>query len=402
MGAALNSTDGRLESNLAADVHDASKASQVIAWFGPIRLPSPDMAQMVTDSIESLKPYQGGKPIEELARERGISDIIKLASNESALGPSPKALLAAVAALKNVHRYPDGAGFRLRSAIAEFHSVPLEEVLHGNGSNELLELVVRTFTTPSDHIVFGTPAFSMYPVIAAGHNVSFTAVRTGEDLVHNLQGMTQALLPSTKILILDNPNNPTGTYVADAALSAFLRRIPEHVIVVMDEAYFEFADAVDYPNGLKLRHLHENMIVLRTFSKAYGLAGFRVGYGVGPSRLINYMNRLRAPFNVSVPSQEAAIAALDDDAHLQAVVQLNNRERTRLLKELGAFGRVFPSQANFILVDFERPSEDLYDKLLSEGVILRPIGGLSTHLRITIGTTAENDRLLSALHKVLS
>lgn len=406
MGAAPNSTDRRAWSNLPQMVEctqsPPSKVVPVIARFGPIRLPSRRMAEMVTDSIESLKPYQGGKPIEELARERGISDIIKLASNESALGPSPKGVQAAAAALAQVHRYPDGAGFRLRNAIAEFHAVSANEVLHGNGSNELLELVVRTFTTPGDHIIFGTPAFSMYPVIAAAHNVAFSAVQTGDDLVHHLQGMVDAVLPNTKVIIIDNPNNPTGTYLCESAIIAFLKQIPEHVIVVMDEAYFEFADAQDYPNGLKLRHLHENMIVLRTFSKAYGLAGFRVGYGIGNARLMNYLNRLRAPFNVSLISQEAAIAALDDQAHLRAVVALNNVERTRISQALQKYGRVFPSQANFILVDFERPSDILYDRLLGEGVIVRPIGGLPTHLRITLGTVAENDRLLAALHKVLS
>jgi len=358
------------------------------------------MAQVVTDSIEALRPYQGGKPIEELARERGITDIVKLASNESALGPSPRAVAAARDALTQVHRYPDGAGFRLRQAIAEFHKVNLDEVLHGNGSNELLELAVRTFMTPEHHMVFGRPAFSMYPVIAAGHNVQFTAVATHDDLVHNLSAMLDAVQGNTKIIIIDNPNNPTGTYVSERALADFLERVPKHVIVVLDEAYFEFADASDYPNGLKLRSLHENLIVLRTFSKAYGLAGFRVGYGIGPARLMNYLNRLRAPFNVSLVSQEAAIAGLGDEAHLRSVVTLNNRERARLTPLLEQFGHVYPSQANFILVDFKRPSGKLYDQLLDEGIIVRPIPGLATHLRITLGTEAEDDRLLAALRKV--
>lgn len=359
------------------------------------------MTKLVTDSIEQLRPYQGGKPIEELARERGLSDIVKLASNESALGPSPKAIEAVQRVLADVHRYPDGAGFRLRSAIAQAHGVTMEEVIHGNGSNELIELLIRTFMTPEHHIVFGRPAFSMYPVVSAGHNVSSTAVPTDSGFTHDLVGMVEAVRPNTKVVLVDNPNNPTGTYVRRELVEEFLRTVPPEVIVVMDEAYFEFGDAPDFPDCSKLRHLRERLVVLRTFSKAYGLAGFRVGFGLAPPAIIAYMNRLRAPFNVGVLSQEAAIAALEDKEHLQRVVALNNGERTRLSDELSARGyRVFPSQANFILVDFAVNSADLYDKLLSQGVIVRPIPGLGTHLRITLGTRAENDRFLQALDEV--
>ena len=358
--------------------------------------------RVVSPSIEELRPYQGGKPIEELARERGLSDIVKLASNENPLGPSPRAVEAARAALGGVARYPDGSAHRLRSAIAYVHRGGLDEVIHGNGSNEIIELVVRTFMTPEHHIVFGNPAFSMYPVVAMAHNVSFTRVPTNGDLVHDLDALAAAVQPNTRVLILDNPNNPTGTYVNQDALAAFLGRVPEHVIVVLDEAYFEYATAADYPDGLRLRDRHPNVLVLRTFSKAYGLAGFRVGYGIGPARLIGYLHRLRAPFNVSVPSQEAAIAALADVEHLGRSVELNTRERERLAAGLTSLAeRVFPSQANFILADFARPSAALYDKLLDHGVIVRPIPGLDTHLRITVGTERENDRFLTALAEVL-
>lgn len=361
------------------------------------------MKRLVTESIEQLRPYQAGKAMEELARERGLSDIIKLASNESALGPSPRALSAAQAALVQAHRYPDGAGFRLRQAIASHHGVSVEEVIHGNGSNEIIELVVRTFMTPGEHIVFGRPAFSMYPVVAAAHNVDATAVSTRGDLVHDLPAMVQAVTPQTKIVLVDNPNNPTGTFVDRQNVESFLRAIPQQVIVVMDEAYFEYADAADYPDSLKLRDLRERLIVLRTFSKAYGLAGLRVGYGIGPAGLMTYLHRLRAPFNVSLPSQEAAIAALSDQAYLQKVVEHNRRERTRMSTALGGLCRtVIPSQTNFILVETGRPSLALYESLLDRGVIVRPIPGLETHLRITIGTQAENDRLLSSLAEVLA
>jgi histidinol-phosphate aminotransferase len=360
------------------------------------------MKSPVTDSIFALRPYQGGKPIEELARERGLTDIVKLASNESALGPSPRCFEAARQALAHVHRYPDGAGFRLRDAIAKHHKVSVEEVVHGNGSNELLELVVRTFMTPEHHMVFGRPAFSMYPVLAAAHNASFTAVPTSGELVHDLSGMLSAVQENTKVIIVDNPNNPTGTYVPASVVQDFLRAVPPEVIVVMDEAYFEFADQADYPDSLTLRELRERLIVLRTFSKAYGLAGFRVGYGIGPESLIKYVHRLRAPFNVSVISQEVAIAALGDTEHLERVIALNARERTRISAALEPIAKcVTPSQTNFILVDFGVPALDLYDRLLSQGVIVRPIPGLDTSLRITLGTENENDRFIEALSQVL-
>jgi histidinol-phosphate aminotransferase len=358
------------------------------------------MARLVTESIAGLRPYQGGKPIEELARERGLSRIVKLASNESPLGPSPRVLEAISRALGEVHRYPDGAAFRLRSSLAASLGVGFDEVVHGNGSNELLELVVRVFLVPGDHMVFGRPAFAMYPVIAQTHGALFTAVPTSSELVHDLEGMLAALRPSTRLVIIDNPNNPTGTYVPRAAVEDFLRRVPEEVIVVLDEAYFEYADRPDYPDGLELRGLRERLIVLRTFSKAYGLAGLRVGYGVGPAELMGYVNRIRPPFNVGVLGQEAAIVALGEREHLTHVVAHNSRERARLDARLAAYGRVFPSQANFILVDFGRPSAPLYEALLGQGVIVRPIPGLETHLRISLGTEEENDFLLAALGKV--
>jgi histidinol-phosphate aminotransferase len=242
----------------------------------------------------------------------------------------------------------------------------------------------------------------MYPVIAAAHNVDSTAVPTTTDLVHDLDAMLSAIRENTKLVIIDNPNNPTGTYVPQAKVRKFLASVPHQVIVVMDEAYFEYATAEDYPNSLRLRDARERLVVLRTFAKAYGLAGFRVGYGVGPAQIIGYMNRLRAPFNVGVISQEAAIAGLSDQRHVERAVELNTRERERMAKELSTRGHgVFPSQTNFLFVDFGTSSAKLYDQLLDQGVIVRPIPGFETCLRITIGTERENDRLLSSLDKVL-
>jgi histidinol-phosphate aminotransferase len=357
---------------------------------------------LVIPSIEALVPYEGGKPVEELARELGVTDAVKLASNENPLGPSPLALEALRGALTSVHRYPDGAAYALRNALARFYGVRMEEVLQGAGSNELLDLVVRTFATPAHHIVFGEPAFVVYRIASLAGGVPFTAVPL-KDGVHDLPAMAAAVRPETRVLFVANPNNPTGTHVGRAAVEELLRSVPPEVIIVMDEAYFEYADAPDYPNSLSLRHLRERLLVLRTFSKAYGLAGMRVGYAIGPADLIDYMNRVRAPFNTTLPAQAAAIAALDDRAHVAKSREANAIERKRLTHSLVALGlEVLPSQANFVLVNVGRPARVVYERLLERGVIVRPFGNLPTSLRVTCGLPHENDRFLTALEQVLA
>lgn len=360
------------------------------------------MSPLVIPSIEALVPYQGGKPVEELERELGIKEAVKLASNENPLGPSPRALEAARMTLANVHRYPDGAAYALRDRIAAFHGVRPDEVIQGAGSNELLDLVVRCFATPEHHVVFAEPSFIVYRMAAMAGGVPFTAVPLVAH-VHDLPAMAAAVTPKTRVLFVANPNNPTGTHVGRAAVERLLREVPPEVVVVMDEAYFEYADAADYPNSLALRHLRERLLVMRTFSKVYGLAGLRVGYAIGPAQLIDYMNRVRAPFNVSLPAQAAAIAALDDVEHLEASRTLNRAELQRLTRELQAMGlEVAPSQANFVLVDVKRPARAVYDALLQQGVIVRPFGNLPTSLRVTAGLARENERFLAALREVLA
>jgi len=356
---------------------------------------------MVSPSIEALVPYEGGKPIEELARELGVTDAVKLASNENPLGPSPLAVEAMRQVLGEVNRYPDGAAYALREKLAAVHGVGMDEILHGNGSNELLDLVVRTFTGPEHHVVFAEPAFVVYRIAAMSQGVPFTAVPL-RDLTHDLEAMAAAVRPNTRVLFVANPNNPTGTHVGRRAVERLLREVPPEVVVVMDEAYFEYADAPDYPNSLDLRGLRERLVVCRTFSKVYGLASLRVGYAVGPKRLIDYMNRVRPPFNVSTLAQAAAMAALDDHEHVRRSTELNRQERARLSREFERIGlQVAPSQANFVLVDVKRPARPVYDALLRLGVIVRPFGNMPTSLRITVGTRGENDRLLSALEQVL-
>lgn len=358
---------------------------------------------LVIPTIEALSPYEGGKPIEELARELGITDAVKLASNENPLGPSPRALEAVQRVLTESNRYPDGAAYALRAKLAEKHGVGLDEILLGCGSNELLDLAVRTFCTSRHHIVFAEPAFVVYRIAALAYGVPFTAVPLTSGLVHDLPAMAAAVTPQTRVMFVANPNNPTGTHVARAAVEKLLREVPAEVIIVMDEAYLEYADAPDYPDSLELRALRERLIVCRTFSKIYGLASLRVGYAVGSPTLIDYMNRVRAPFNVSTLGQAAALAALDDRDHVETARALNRKERQRLTETLAARGLdVTPSQANFILVDVKRPARAVYDALLRKGVIVRPFATLPTSLRITVGTERENDRFLAALSEVLA
>ena len=359
------------------------------------------MRPLVTPTIESLVPYEAGKPIEEVARELGVPDAIKLASNENPLGPSPLALEAARRAIGEVHRYPDAAAYRLREKLAGVHGVSMDEIVQGNGSNELIELVVRTFATASDHIVFAEPAFVVYKLASLSHGVPFSAVPV-KAWTHDLPAMTAAVNERTKVLFVANPNNPTGTYVGRSAVEKMLREVPEEVIVVMDEAYIQYVDAPDYPDSLELRNLRERLIILRTFSKIYGLASLRVGYAIGPKNLIDYMNRVRAPFNVGSVGQAAAMAALDDREHVDKSRAMNKSERARVAAALSELGvEVAPSQANFVFVDAKRSCREVYDELLRKGVIVRPMGNTS-FLRITVGTPAENDRLLTALAEVLA
>jgi histidinol-phosphate aminotransferase len=357
---------------------------------------------IVTPTIEALAPYEAGKPIEELARELGVHDAVKLASNENPLGPSPRAIAALERAIGGVGRYPDAAAYALRERLSQVLGVPMDEILHGAGSAEIIELLVRTFTTGEHHIVFGEPAFVMYRIAALAHGTPFTAVPL-RDHTHDLEAMAQAVTPRTRLLFVANPNNPTGTHVGRGAVERLLREVPSDVIVVVDEAYFEYTDASDYPDCLQLRRLRERLVVLRTFSKIYGLAALRVGYAVGPADLIGYMNRVRSPFNVGTLGQLAAREALDDVEHVARTRELTSSERVRVAKDLVALGlEVPPSQANFVYVDLRRPARPVYDALLRKGIIVRPFGNLPTGLRITIGTRAENDRMLAALAQVLA
>jgi histidinol-phosphate aminotransferase len=353
--------------------------------------------------ILGIAPYEPGKPIEELEREFGVHDAIKLASNENPLPPSDRVQKAIAAALGNLNRYPDGSGYYLRQALAKKHDFPQDQVFLGNGSNELIELAVRTFLRPGDEVIVPHPSFVVYPMIvqAAG---GIRVMVMLKDHRLDLEAMARAITPMTKMVFIANPNNPTATIVTANEVEAFMGRVPDRTIVVFDEAYIEFAMGPDFPDTLSYVKQGRKVIVLRTFSKAASLAGIRVGYGIAEADAVSLMNRIRQPFNVNSLAQAAALAALDDDNHVLECVRTIEAGRHYLYDEFKSLGvNYVPSRANFILVDVGRSASDIYQRLLKEGVIVRPMTpfGMESALRVTVGTPEENRRLVKALKTVL-
>ena len=361
------------------------------------------MSDLAAPHMLALTAYEPGKPEDELKRELGIDDVVKLASNENPYGPSPKAIEAAASVARELHRYPDPRGHELRHALADHHGVTPEELCLGNGSNELIDLICRVFASRGEHAVFGHPSFPCYRIGAIAQELDFTAVSLRDGLTWNVDDLLEAVTQTTKLLFVSNPNNPTGSYIPGGELQRLLRSLPDRVIAIVDEAYVEYADAKDFLSATELRHTRERLAILRTFSKAYGLAGLRVGYAIGTSDLVTALNRLRAPFNVGTPGQAAARVALEDTAHVQASVAATVRDRRRLTQELEAAGLVVaPSQANFVLVDLKRPGRSVYEALLREGVIVRAMSEpLQSWIRVTVGKPEENERFLQALERVL-
>ncbi|MBK5937802.1 histidinol-phosphate transaminase [Halochromatium roseum] len=353
--------------------------------------------------IAGLTPYVPGKPITELERELGITGSVKLASNENPLGCGEAARAAYAAAAAELGRYPDGGGFALRRAIAAHHGVEPEQVTIGNGSNDVLDLVARVFLHPGLESVFSEHAFAVYPIatMAAG---ALARVAPARDFGHDLEAMAALVNERTGVVWIANPNNPTGTWIAAEPLRAFLSGLPEHCMVVVDEAYFEYVDEADYPDTSAWLDDYPNLIVTRTFAKIHGLASLRVGYGLSHAHAAELMNRVRHPFNVNAPAQAAAVAALADREHVERSVAHNQQERARVMAGLDALGLdAIPSVGNFVTVDLGQPVGPIDQALLREGVICRPVAnyGLPTHLRISIGLAEENDRMLAALARVL-
>lgn len=357
------------------------------------------MTLHVHPDIASLSPYVPGKPIEELQRELGLSRVIKLASNENPLGPSPKALAVLNEGAAMLHRYPDGGAFRLREALADRWKVTPDHIILGNGSDEVLGLLARTFLAPGDEAVMADQTFVIYKMeVTAAHGKAVTVPL--KQWRHDLSAMAEAVTPRTRLLFLCNPNNPTGTMVSSEEVARLLAQIPERVIVVFDEAYCEYVRRSDFPESMAYVKQGRNAIILRTFSKIYGLAGLRIGYGVTTPEITSFLNRVRPPFNANSLAQRAALAALSDDDHVVRSRAVNQAGMEQMIKGLTALGFTpIPSEANFLYLDIGRDGRQLFEALLRQGVIIRHIEGRM--VRVTIGQLEENQAFLTALARVM-
>lgn len=361
------------------------------------------MSGLVRSGVANIEPYEPGKPIEEVQRQLGLRGVYKLASNENPLGPSPKAVAALKRALKNINRYPDGNCYYLKVKLAKKLKVKPENLIFGNGSDELISIAVLTFLDEDEETIVAEPTFLEYRLIVEAFG---RRVRTipALNLRYDLDGMKKAITDNTKIIFIANPDNPTGTYVTDKQLDKFLDGLPNNVLVVVDEAYNEFVDVKDFPNAMKYLY-DKNILIFRTFAKAYGLAGLRLGYCVGRAEFIDCMNRVRQPFNVNTLAQVAALAALDDAEHLKKTRATILKGKKYLYKNLDEIGLSYvPSAANFILVDVKRDGRKLFEQMLRYGVIVRDMKQykLDNYIRVTIGTELENRKFIETLKKVIT
>jgi histidinol-phosphate aminotransferase len=356
----------------------------------------------VPDYIRRLVPYLPGKPIEEVEREYGITNSVKLASNENPLGPSPKAIRAIRDKLDQLHLYPDGDSFYLKSALANKLAISPEQLIFGNGSNELIELAVRAFMRPGDEAVMARQAFVVYQLVvqAAGGIGKGVPLR---NFTHDLTGISGAIGPKTRIVFLANPNNPTGTIYRRDEWEGFLEKISSEVLIIVDEAYFEYVGDRNYPDSLKYHDHGKTLLTLRTFSKLYGLAGLRIGYGIASKEIVDVLQRVRQPFNVNAVAQWGALAALEDHEHVQRSLDLNRQGIEYLTKEIADLGlEQVPSQANFVLIRVGN-GNDVFQQLLAQGVIVRPMAvyELPEYVRVTVGTMDENRKFIDSLKKVI-
>ena len=353
--------------------------------------------------IKNLTPYQPGKPIEEVEREMGLTDVIKLASNENPLGPSPLAMQAALNALQNSHIYPDGGCYQIKHKLSAFLNVTPEQLTIGNGSENILEIITKAYLKTGDSAILSQHAFLTILLLikAAGATpISVPAMNFG----HDAKKMASAIDANTRMIFIVNPNNPTGTYLTSDELIPLLNSIPPHILVVMDEAYHEYMDHADYPDTAKLLTQYPNLIITRTFSKAYGLAGLRLGYAISSPDIADILNRARLPFNVNSIAAAAASAALSDQEHVIKSIKLNKEGKLQLEESFNKWKISFTSSAgNFVTIDVKRNGPEVYHTLLQQGIIVRPLVPyeMPSHLRVTIGTLAHNERFLTALHKLM-
>ena len=365
------------------------------------------MKLKIPENIDAITPYPPGKPLEELEREYGISGSIKLASNENPLGPSPQAVEAMKSVLADVHRYPDGSGYYLVRALSTRIGVDPDCIVLGNGSNEIIEFLVKAFVQPSDEVITSHPSFLMYQ--------KFVQVRGGinlvielKDMAHDLQGILDRVTDRTRLVFLDNPNNPCGTVISPPDLYRFLSDMPEHVIVVLDEAYIDFVDdkfKLDIYSLISNCQNRCGVVSMRTFSKAYGLAGVRVGFGLMPPKVAACLHKVRQPFNLNKMALAGAEAALDDDAFYNQTISLTQEGKKYLMDGVTRLGcRSYPSQTNFFLIDVRGDATVLYESMLRKGVIVRSMKayGFADCIRINVGTQSENERFLKALEESLA
>jgi len=364
---------------------------------------SVDFIKLASSGVQEIQPYQPGKPVEELERELGLTNIVKLASNENPLGPSEKVIASLASVYPELARYPDGSAYELKRRLSEFLNVAENKLTIGNGSNDVLELLARVYLSRDNESIISQHSFVVYPLVTRAIGAELKVI-PAKNYSQDLDATLDAISGKTRMIFIANPNNPTGTWINEDDLTKFLDQVRDDVIVVLDEAYFEYVQEASYPNGIALTEKYPNLVVTRTFSKAYGMAALRLGYSISHPDIADLMNRIRQPFNVNAMSLAASLAAIDDQDHVRRSVEMNTAGMRYIEAECQRLGLGFiPSVGNFLTIDFGRDAMPIYDGLLHEGVIVRPIGvyELPNHLRVTIGTTDENQRFVNALEKVL-
>lgn len=366
--------------------------------------------RIAVPGVQGLEPYQPGKPMSELERELGIRDIVKLASNENPLGPSPRVLEAIRNSLADISRYPDGNGYALKNSLAKKYTVEIDQITLGNGSNDVLELIARTFLNAEKKAIYSQHAFAIYSlvvqVVGAKSIVvgAFDGSAEGQPFGHDLETMAQQITEECAVVFIANPNNPTGTYCGYSELKHFIESAPERLVIVVDEAYFEYVEKEDYPNTVELLDSHPGLVVTRTFSKAYGLAGLRVGYAISSSEIAQLLNRVRQPFNVNSLALISAEAALSDQDYIDLAKKTNSKGLNQLIRGFEKIGIDYiPSVGNFICFNCMQDAIPIYQGLLRQGIIVRPIAnyGLPRHLRVSVGIERENNQFLTALESIL-